>query len=316
MLWNDSNITNFKSIFLILIECFHMDINTYLKTKASLVEQKLNTLVPEKETAFSSLFKAARYSLLSGGKRLRPILAIATAETFGKSAESTFSVACALEMIHTYSLIHDDLPCMDNDDFRRGKPSLHKAFDEGLAVLTGDYLLTYAFEVIVNDPNLSAQQKVALTSLIAKNSGCQGMIAGQVMDIQAEGKAIDLESLKHIHKYKTGALINASILAGGIIADVSSIEFQLLNEFGNNIGLAFQIIDDVIDVTSSETKHGKALASDAANNKTTYVTLLGIDSARNAAEALYDCSLEILNKINKDTSTLKSLAKCLVYREI
>lgn len=292
-----------------------MQIETYLKTKTALVEQKLNALIPEKETEYDSLYKAARYSLLAGGKRLRPILAIATAEAFGKTDHTALSAACALEMIHTYSLIHDDLPCMDNDDFRRGKPSLHKAFGEGHAVLTGDYLLTYAFEVVANDPFLHAPQKVALIRLIAKNSGCQGMIAGQVMDIHAEGKSLTIESLKQIHRYKTGALINASILTGAIIADASPAEFQLLNDFGHDIGLAFQIVDDVIDVTSSEIKHGKKLASDAANNKTTYVTLLGIEKARQMADSLYLCSLSHLDGLKQDTSILKALARCLVHRE-
>lgn len=292
-----------------------MQIETYLKTKAALVEQKLNALIPEKETDYDSLYKAARYSLLAGGKRLRPILTIATAETFGKSENTTLSAACAIEMIHTYSLIHDDLPCMDDDDFRRGKPSLHKAFGEGHAVLTGDYLLTYAFEVVANDPFLHATQKVALISLIAKNSGCQGMIAGQVMDIQAEGKSLSIESLKQIHRYKTGALINASILTGAIIAEASPAEFQLLNDFGHDIGLAFQIVDDVIDVTCSEVKHGKKLASDAANDKTTYVTLLGIEKARQTADSLYLRSLSHLDGLKQDTSILKALAKCLVHRE-
>lgn len=293
-----------------------MDINNYFTIKSALIEDKLDHLVPEKDVAYALLFKSARYSLLGGGKRLRPILTIAAAETFGKEADAALSVGCALEMIHTYSLIHDDLPCMDDDDFRRGKLSLHKAFGEAQAVLTGDYLLTYAFEVIVNDANLSAQQKISLISLIAKNSGCQGMIAGQVMDIHAEGNVIDLNSLKHIHQYKTGALINASILAGGIIANASMEELQVLNDFGKDIGLAFQIIDDVIDVTSSEQKHGKAIASDTSNNKTTYVTLLGIEPARQSANALFECSIDHLAKLDRDTSILQALAKRLVYREI
>jgi geranylgeranyl diphosphate synthase, type II len=292
-----------------------MNIDTYLKTKKAVVEQKLDLLVQEKETPYNSLYTAARYSLLAGGKRLRPILAMATAEIFGKPDHSALSAACALEMIHTYSLIHDDLPCMDDDDFRRGKPSLHKAFGEGHAVLTGDYLLTYAFEVIANDAHLHPQQKVALISLISKNSGCQGMIAGQVMDIHAEGKNIDLESLKTIHRYKTGALINASILTGAIIGEASPVEFQLLNDFGCDVGLAFQIVDDILDVTCSEVKHGKKTASDSSNNKTTYVTVLGIDEASTTADALCKRAIGHLDQLNQDTSILKDLAKCLVYRE-
>jgi geranylgeranyl diphosphate synthase type II len=293
-----------------------MDIDAYLKSKTLLVEEKLNSLIPQKQTAFASLYQAARYSLLGNGKRLRPILTIATVEVFGKSSNEALTAACALEMIHTYSLIHDDLPCMDDDDFRRGKPSLHKAFNEGHAVLTGDYLLTYAFEVIADDPILTVQQKTALISLIAKYSGCQGMIAGQVMDIQAEGKAIDLECLKQIHQYKTGALINASILAGGIIGEASNEELEIFHNFGNDIGLAFQIVDDVLDVTASEVKHGKAIASDAVNNKTTYVTLLGIEEANKTADELYERAISHLNKLKKDSSLLKALAKCLVHRQV
>lgn len=292
-----------------------MNIDAYLKTKKALVEQKLDSLIPEKETPYHSLYKAARYSLLAGGKRLRPILALATAEAFEKAEHSVLSAACALEMIHTYSLIHDDLPCMDDDDFRRGKPSLHKAFGEGHAVLTGDYLLTYAFDIIANDTYLNSQQKIAVISLITKNCGCQGMIAGQVMDIEAEGKAIDLTSLKQIHRYKTGALINASILTGAIIAEASPFEFQALNDFGDAIGLAFQIVDDILDVTFSEVKHGKRIASDTVNHKTTYVTLLGLEQARQTADSLYKHSINHLDKLNQDTSILKELAKCLVCRE-
>lgn len=293
-----------------------MDIVDYIKDTACLIEQKLSELVPEKNVTVDVLFKAARYSLLNGGKRLRPILSIATAETFGKRKASALSTACALEMIHTYSLIHDDLPCMDNDDYRRGKPSLHKVFGEGQAVLTGDYLLTYAFEVISSDRDLETQQKVDLINLIAKSSGGQGMIAGQVMDIQAEGKKIDLELLKHIHHYKTGCLINASILAGALIAKTTPADYQRLKDFGQDIGLAFQIVDDVIDVTSSEVTCGRQVASDAANNKTTYVTLLGVERALETAEELYRRSLSHLTRLDCDTSLLKALAERLVYRKM
>lgn len=291
-----------------------MDIKDYFTTTTALIENKLNKLIPEQNNAYRSLFESARYSLLNGGKRLRPLLTLATTQTFGVNPERALHTACSLEMIHTYSLIHDDLPCMDNDDFRRGKPSLHKAFNEGLAVLAGDYLLTHSFGVVANDPYLTADQKVALISLIAKNSGCQGMIAGQVMDIQAEGTAIPLASLKQIHQYKTGALITAAILAGGIIAHASSHELQLLQNFGDDVGLAFQIIDDVIDVTASETKHGKKTASDIANNKTTYVTLLGIEGAEQEAQQLLVRALKSLAQISRDTSLLQAIAHRLVQR--
>lgn len=291
-----------------------MDINNYFRTTAALIEDNLNLLIPEQHTAYRSLFESARYSLLNGGKRLRPILTLATAQTFGLDPKHALDAACALEIIHTYSLIHDDLPCMDDDDFRRGKPSLHKAFNEGLAVLAGDYLLTRSFGIIADDLHLNAEQKVALISLIAKHAGCQGMIAGQVMDIQAEGKEISLDLLKQIHHYKTGALITAAILAGGIIAEASPQDMQALQDFGYDIGLAFQIIDDVIDVTASETKHGKKMASDIANNKTTYVTLLGLKGAEQEAQQLLERSISHLSHINRNTTLLQAIAHRLVQR--
>lgn len=294
-----------------------MDFHDYFQKKSVHIESKLNELVPEQpDVPFNQLFQAARYALMSGGKRLRPILAIATAEAFGKNGESALTPACALEMIHTYSLIHDDLPCMDDDDFRRGKPSVHKAFTEAHAVLTGDYLLTYAFEVIVKDPLLSPVQKVSLIDLVAKNAGGEGMIGGQVMDIEAEGLSITLDQLKHIHKHKTGSMITASVACGGIVANASAAQMQLLQQFGDNIGLAFQIIDDVIDVTASLQKHGKAISSDSINNKCTYVTLLGLEPAKKAAQELLSQSHLQLDQLQIDCSRLRELSTRLVQREI
>ena len=293
-----------------------IDLAAYLQAKRSLIEQKLAALVPERDVAYGQLFKAARYALLGSGKRLRPLLTLTTAEAIGGSCEVALTAACAIEMIHTYSLIHDDLPCMDDDDFRRGKPSVHKAFSEGHAVLTGDYLLTYAFEVIAQDPLLKSEQKVALIALLAKNSGDQGMIAGQVMDIEAEGVAIDIEALHNIHQHKTGALITAAVEFGGIIADASPDQVVLLRRFGDDIGLAFQIIDDVIDVVASSQKHGKAIASDEINNKTTYVTLLGVEAAQQKANKLLHRALGYLRLLPDDTLLLQELAKRLVHRQI
>jgi geranylgeranyl diphosphate synthase type II len=253
---------------------------------------------------------------MGAGKRLRPILTLTTAETFGSSAEAALSTACALEMIHTYSLIHDDLPCMDDDDFRRGQPTLHRAFTEAHAVLAGDYLLTYAFEVIVNDPYLESDQKVAIIALVAKSSGGEGMIAGQIMDIEAEGKQIDIDAMRHIHRHKTGALISAAIECGGIIAGADPSQIATLKQVGADLGLAFQIIDDVIDVTESRQKHGKAVASDEANDKTTYVRLLGLEPARQNAEELLHKATEGLKKLDIDTSMLQALAERLVHREL
>lgn len=291
-----------------------MDIDTYFHNQVKSIEATLESLIPEKQTPYSQLFQAARYSLLAGGKRLRPILTIATAETFGSHCQLAIQPACAIEMIHTYSLIHDDLPCMDNDDFRRGKPSLHKAFTEAEAVLAGDYLLTYAFEVVARDAHLTAIQKVDLITLLAKNSGSEGMIAGQVMDIAAENTPVDLEALKHIHNHKTGALITASIEFGGIIGRASQQELNALRNFGNDIGLAFQIIDDVLDVTSPTQKRGQATSSDITNKKSTYVSLMGLNQARDAAHNLLNSGLSHLESIKHDTSTLKAIAHRLVHR--
>lgn len=294
-----------------------MDFSDYLQGKQALIQSKLNELVPERlEMPYKQLSLAARYALMSGGKRLRPLLAITTAEAFGKNGESALSAACALEMIHTYSLIHDDLPCMDDDDFRRGKPSVHKAFTEGHAVLTGDYLLTYAFEVVAKDPHLLAEQKVAIIDLLARNSGGEGMVAGQVMDIEAEGQSIAIDRLRQIHKYKTGAMITASVACGGIAANASPAQMKLLCQFGDDIGLAFQIIDDVIDVTASFQKHGRSVSSDSINNKSTYVTLLGLEPAKQAAQELLIQSHATLDHLHIDCRRLRELSERLVLREI
>lgn len=283
------------------------DIEEYIQSKAVLVQERLDTLVAEKKVPYNNLLAAARYSLLSGGKRLRPVLALATAEACGADIGQALDPACALEMVHTYSLIHDDLPCMDDDDFRRGKPSLHKAFPESHAILTGDFLLTFAFEVITKAPHLTAQQKIELISLLAKNAGAAGMIGGQVMDIEAEGKSIDIKFLQEMHERKTAALITTAFEFGGIIANVSPQHLDILSHFGREIGLAFQIIDDVIDVTSNKN-------SDVKNKKSTYVTLLGIEKARTEAYNYYNSALEKLKMLPYNTDLLAEIAELLVQR--
>jgi geranylgeranyl diphosphate synthase, type II len=279
-------------------------IDEYVKNKSKLIERRLDQLVPENSTSYKTLLRAARYSLLNGGKRLRPILTLATAETLGAPLEQALDPACALEMIHTYSLIHDDLPCMDDDDFRRGKPSLHKAFPEGQAVLAGDFLLTFAFEVLSDAPSLTAQQKVDLIRLLAKNSGAEGMIGGQVMDLEAEGQSIDSAMLRNIHERKTGALITSAIEFGGIIANAKQEHLALLRRFGNEIGLTFQIADDILDVTSQKN-------SDVKNKKSTYVTLLGIEQAKEASQKHYKKALEALEQLPFDTSLLFDLSNLI-----
>lgn len=287
----------------------------YIQLKSQLIEQQLDKLIPKKEVPHKELFNASRYSLLGGGKRLRPILALATTEALGGNVDHTLVPACALEMIHTYSLIHDDLPCMDDDDFRRGKPSLHKAYPEGHAVLTGDFLLTHAFYILATDPNLTAEQKVKLIALASCSSGGEGMIAGQILDLESEGKNIDIERLKLIHSKKTGALITASIEFGGIVAGATDFQMDILSQFGQKIGLAFQIIDDILDVTASEEKHGKLVASDVTNDKATYVSFLGIEESKNLAQSLFHSSMQTLNRLSCDVSLLAGLAELIVNRK-
>lgn len=291
-----------------------MHFKEYLQQKSLLIENHLETLILEQNVPYQQLFTAARYSLLAGGKRLRPILLLASIEALKGESENALSIAAAIEMVHTYSLIHDDLPCMDDDDFRRGKPSLHKAFSEAHAVLTGDFLLSHAFEIIADEHRLNADQKVSLIALLAKSCGGSGMIAGQVMDIEAEGKSIDQETLQSIHKHKTGALITASVKMGGIVAHATAEEMDALELYGNAIGLAFQIVDDILDVSASIQKHGKTISSDVANNKTTYVTLLGINKAQELANQLVCSAKQHLQPFDSSAKHLCGLADYIIAR--
>jgi geranylgeranyl diphosphate synthase type II len=291
-----------------------VDITKYLIDTSELIEEHLNRLVPEKEVPYRSLLRAARYALLGGGKRLRPILTIATTEAFKGCLDAAIAPACALEMIHTYSLIHDDLPCMDNDDFRRGKPSLHKAFPEGHAVLAGDFLLTHAFAVLAEAPGLSAEQKVSLVTILGKSAGGEGMIAGQILDIEAVGTEVDLDALQLIHQKKTGEMIVASVEFGGIISHATYEQMEILRKFGQEIGLAFQIVDDILDVTASQEKHGKAVASDVINDKSTYVTLLGLQKSQALAEKLFQSAIKRLDQLPINGALLTNLARLFVNR--
>lgn len=291
-----------------------MSINEYMKERGLEIEQELDRLVSEQDVHQRSLFSAARYSLLGAGKRLRPILTLATTEALGGNAEAAMVPACALEMIHTYSLIHDDLPCMDDDDFRRGKPSLHKAYPEGHAVLTGDFLLTYAFEVLAKSQHLSADQRVKLIEILSNRAGGHGMIGGQVMDLEAEGKCIDMGTLRQLHRNKTGALLMASIEFGAVVGNATEKQMNVLQKFGEDIGLAFQIVDDILDVTDSEQKHGKKIASDVTNNKSTYVTLLGLKESQTMAKDLTHSATQRLKELSINTTILSGLAQLIVNR--
>lgn len=291
-----------------------MDILDYLQDKKNRIDRQLGLLLPETQGPLQHLYQAARYSLFGKGKRIRPILALAASEIFQVEEDIALIPACTLELIHTYSLIHDDLPSMDNDDFRRGKPTLHKVYSEGHALLTGDFLLTYAFEILAKVPNVPDEKKIKLIHTLSDRSGSNGMIGGQAMDIDAVDKELELSTLRYIHQLKTGALITASIEFGGILGNANTSQMEILRQFGNQVGLAFQIIDDIQDVTMSEQKHGKYIPSDVINKKSTYVTLLGLEKSKQIAIQLFDSALNKLSQLNLETTHLRQLAEHVVYR--
>jgi geranylgeranyl diphosphate synthase type II len=280
----------------------------------TLIEQRLSQLITEHPSLpYADLFTAARYSLLPSAKRIRPLLLLATLQAFGLPAEIGIDPACSIEMIHTYSLIHDDLPCMDNDDYRRGQPSLHKAFSESHALLTGDFLLTYAFEVLSQAPKLSDRQKIALVQTLAEYAGSNGMIGGQVIDLLSESQTIDWPTLELMHDLKTASLITASLEFGAIIADVSSDDRAILQSMGKKIGIAFQIIDDLLDVTSSFSEMGKLAGSDEHNKKATATSILGILPSCNKIKDLCSEIEKELKLLSRPAPILSSLIKQLTH---
>ncbi len=292
-----------------------MEIATYLENARNQIDAKLDALIKSSsEVPYSSLFDSARYSLSSLGKRLRPLLVLATAASYGVSLEIALIPACAIEMIHTYSLIHDDLPSMDNDDMRRGKPTLHKVFPEWQALLTGDYLLTYAFEVLANAPHLTAEQRIALIRSLSFRAGAHGMIGGQMIDLLSVGKEIDWDLLEKMHMGKTAALIVASLEFGGIIAGAPQSDLIALRKTGLAIGLAFQIVDDVLDYTSTEQELGKPIGSDREKSKATAVSLLGIDAAKEKAASLLRSADEHLCALSQTAPLIKALIDQMVHR--
>lgn len=291
-------------------------VETYFKPYAAILDKQLDALLEERPFPYQSLFKAARYSILGHGKRLRPILTIATTEVLNGNIQAAIIPACALEMIHTYSLIHDDLPCMDNDDYRRGKPTVHKAFNEAHALLTGDFLLTYAFEILTEAPHLTEGQRLKLVQVLSAMSGAHGMIGGQVMDMEATNQEISYEQLRFLQVCKTGSLITAAIEFAAIISNASHEVSVQLSHFAHDIGFAFQIIDDILDVTAPEEKHGTKHSTDQQNNKATYVTLLGMEKAQQAADQLLQSAIQKLQQLPcNDVSLLANIAEFIVTRK-
>lgn len=292
-----------------------MDSEPFLTSARTAVDAALHELIPTlDELSYSSLFASARYSLLSPGKRMRPLLVLAVAQSYGVALEHALHPACALEMVHTYSLIHDDLPCMDDDDLRRGRPSLHKIVPEWHALLTGDYLLTYAFEVLANAPHLDAEQKIALVRALSSHAGAHGMIGGQMIDLHFEGQAADWDILEQMHRGKTAGLITAALEFGGIVAKAPLSDMASLRKAGTALGVAFQLIDDVLDCTSTEEKLGKPIGSDQEKAKTTAVSLLGVPKAKEKAAILLENASQELQTLSHPSPLLLELFDQMVNR--
>lgn len=263
-----------------------MDIKELIRISAEKVEARMNELLPGEDIAPTTLHKAMRYSIFAGGKRIRPLLCLEAAKACGGTGEEALNAACSLEMLHTYTLIHDDLPCMDNDDLRRGRPTNHKVFGEGVAVLAGDALLTEAFGVLARVPGNARYSACDYVTELAYRTGSLHLVGGQVLDLEGEGRALNVDELRAIHHGKTSALIIASVRLGGMAAGCSPEQLEALTIYGRTLGLAFQIIDDILDVTSSPEVLGKSIGKDARVQKATYPALVGIDNARAEAREL------------------------------
>lgn len=262
------------------------DLSTYLAKRKEAIEVALDSALPVIYP--ETIYEAMRYSLLAGGKRLRPILCLASCELAGGTTSMAMPTACALEMIHTMSLIHDDLPAMDNDDYRRGKLTNHKVYGDDIAILAGDALLTYAFEFIATKTeNVPPQQVLQTLAHLGRAAGAGGLIGGQVVDVESEGKTdVSLETLNYIHAHKTGALLEACVVCGAILASASEADLQRLSRFAKNIGLAFQIVDDILDITATQEELGKTAGKDVQAGKVTYPSLWGIEESRRQASQL------------------------------
>ena len=292
-----------------------MDFNTVFSEKIKYCEDILEKFIPSKEEYPSIIFQSMRYSVFAGGKRLRPVMLISACELFGGDIKNAEPFAAAIEMIHTYSLIHDDLPAMDNDDFRRGIATNHKVFGEDIAILTGDALLHHAMETMadacVNQNSINASKAM---KAISHGAGVYGMLSGQVVDVKSEGKKIDGETLEFIHRNKTAAMISGALMAGACIAGADDESIKLMGEVGYKIGIAFQIQDDILDVTSTTEVLGKPVGSDEKNNKVTYVSMYGLEKSKEQVEKLSNEAIEIIENFGEKSEFLSSLTKYLIKR--
>jgi len=292
-----------------------MNLQEYFDRCVVEINRALDNLLPPEKTAPETIHKAMRYSVFAGGKRLRPVLTIASGEAFGGSLENLLPVACAIELIHTYSLIHDDLPALDNDDLRRGRPTCHKVFGEAMAILAGDALLTRAFQILADEGGLPDAQRILILREVSAAAGTiNALIGGQVLDIQSEGKDIDKAGLEQIHRGKTGAMIRVAVRTGAIVAGVGGSTLDKLTVYAEKVGLAFQIADDLLDVTATSEQLGKTAGKDAAVNKATYPAVYGIETSKKLALHLSNEAVEALSRLDTNTEVLTSLARFVVDR--
>ena len=293
-------------------------LSDYLTARKEMIDQALDHHLPQADNYPPLIFQAVRYSLFAGGKRLRPILCLAAAEAVGGEIQPLLPVACALEMIHTYSLIHDDLPAMDNDDLRRGRPTSHKVFGEAAAILAGDALLTEAFHLMSARDRLGqtpAEKLLQVIHDIAEAAGFWGMVGGQVVDIQSEEKKANQETLDYIHTHKTGAMILASVRAGAVLSDARVKDLQALSDYGRHIGLAFQIADDILNVEGNRSILGKDTGSDAERGKMTFPGLWGLESSRKKTVELVGLALSAIQGFDDRADALRAIARYIVERK-
>lgn len=288
------------------------DLMNYLQSRQTLIEENLEHFVPVLYPV--RLYESMRYSLLAGGKRLRPVLCLAACELVGGTTNMAMPTACALEMIHTMSLIHDDLPSMDNDDYRRGIPTNHKVYGEAMAILAGDALLAYAFHVIAQTEAVPAQRVLEVVRRLGLAASAMGLVGGQVVDIESEGKQISLETLQYIHEHKTGALLEISVVSGALLGGASSQQVELLSSYAHNVGLAFQIIDDVLDITATDEQLGKTAGKDLAQAKATYPSFWGVEASQAKAQQLIAEAKAILKPFGEKAVILEHLADFITQR--
>jgi geranylgeranyl diphosphate synthase type II len=292
-----------------------MDLKRYLIARQKEVDRALDRFLPKASVPPATIHKAMRYSLFAGGKRLRPILCLAAAEACGGKTNPALPLACAVECIHTYSLIHDDLPSMDNDDLRRGRATCHKVFGDGIAILAGDALLTIAFEIATHARATSRSDLRDIFREITTAAGSQKLIAGQVADLEAEGRRINRAQLRYIHENKTAALLTASVRLGAMAANASAKQLVAITAFGRALGLAFQVIDDILDVTQTSEKLGKSAGKDVTAKKATYPAVIGLDKSRAEARRLTSKAHGALKSLGENAIVLRALADYLLQRE-